>query len=395
MSGVEKLWARCTNCNRCEWNAIHIKNNLICKGCKQTVDLYRPRRRVRVVEGSQGDEFYDANSDVEADGPQQPHPVGILKPRSMSPQARGGGKGGKGASPKFFLQQALSATTDANLQKDIQNQIDKLTQSEKEQPVLSHVEALRRADGAQRNAEHIHTQAVAAVMRLRGNLAAAEAKETAAARALAEAEDTRRLAARALAQAEGVTTESQPEQENNQKFINVQWDESFFNNLEALDCTPTEKEALQELHQQLQGVKQHLEGKETEIQTWLADMQRHREAIEARMAKKRKTEPPAEGDPTHAAAGLGEASKESAPKEASQEAAPPAAGPPPGAPGNRWGRKLGEPEGGFQRERVRQGEEQAYRRRGGQAVARQVPGGTAQGQGDRQGLGAHSRSYFP
>ena len=86
------------------------------------------------------------------------------------------------------------------------------------------MEALRRAYGAKRNAEHAHEQIVAAVVRLRGNLAAAETKERTAARALAETEEARRFAAQALVRAEGAgpSAPTAPDDGADKKMINVQ-----------------------------------------------------------------------------------------------------------------------------------------------------------------------------
>ena len=104
------------------------------------------------------------------------------------------------------------------------------------------------------------------------------------------------------------------------KMINVQWDESFFANLGALEATEEERKALNGLHDQLKSVREHLQGKESEIQEWLRTIQKHRTDIEERMAKKRKQEPPAAEAGGGGAAGA-----------AGEPAAQPAAQPAPGA----------------------------------------------------------------
>eukprot|EP00959_Pyramimonas_sp_CCMP1952_P164184 3432599-Pyramimonas_sp.AAC.1 len=71
----------------------------------------------------------------------------------------------------------------------------------KNEPSLA--EALRRAEGVCKDAEHRHSQQVSHVLRLRKQLSVAEEKETAAARAVAEATMARKAAAQAVAHAEG------------------------------------------------------------------------------------------------------------------------------------------------------------------------------------------------
>eukprot|EP00959_Pyramimonas_sp_CCMP1952_P129681 2711998-Pyramimonas_sp.AAC.1 len=64
----------------------------------------------------------------------------------------------------------------------------------------------------------MHEQAVNSVFRLRGNLAAAEQKEAAAATALAEALAARRAATAALAKAEGIGPEDDKSKQDGKLF---------------------------------------------------------------------------------------------------------------------------------------------------------------------------------
>ena len=101
--------------------------------------------------------------------------------------------------------------------------------------------------------------------------------------------------------------------------ISVQWDETFFANLGDLEATEEERKALYGLHGQLKTVREHLQGKESEIQERLRTVQKHKTDIEERMAKKRKQAPPAaEAGGGGAAGAAGEPS--------AQPAAPPAPG---------------------------------------------------------------------
>eukprot|EP00959_Pyramimonas_sp_CCMP1952_P099772 2086230-Pyramimonas_sp.AAC.1 len=94
---------------------------------------------------------------------------------------------------------------DQNLQGTLKQQLQRLSKDAAAAvTVTSPVETLRLADGAFRNASHLHEQAVASVLRLRASLKAAEEKETMAAYKLAEAREAKANAAQALAVAEGV-----------------------------------------------------------------------------------------------------------------------------------------------------------------------------------------------
>eukprot|EP00959_Pyramimonas_sp_CCMP1952_P435570 9120698-Pyramimonas_sp.AAC.1 len=75
MATAQKRWTRCESCNRCEWNTILRRQNLVCSGCKFKVKLFRPRGRVQFDESQDEDGFYDADSGNEsesASGPGQP-----------------------------------------------------------------------------------------------------------------------------------------------------------------------------------------------------------------------------------------------------------------------------------------------------------------------------------
>ena len=99
----------------------------------------------------------------------------------------------------------MATAKDPKLQADLQAQLDKAGQETTENtPKVSVSGEFRRADGVWRDAEHRYQQSVSNVVRLRSNLAAAEAKEKAAAMALAEAADAELQAAQAVAKAEGV-----------------------------------------------------------------------------------------------------------------------------------------------------------------------------------------------
>ncbi|CAK0857585.1 unnamed protein product, partial [Prorocentrum cordatum] len=282
MAGVHKLWSGCSQCQTCEWNAALLRRQLACSKCGNTVEFYRGRKRgVRFASAESDDEqFHDATGDSEGEGVQlrKPVPPGILKKGATA-----GGKGGKGSRPT-----AEPAGHGA-------------TQSTR----------TRRA--------------VANVARPRGNLAAAEAKEQA-----------KKAAATALARAEGAQDcgASAPG-ERERKMSNVEWDEGFFSNLDELGATEGEKEALEELKGQMQQAKSHLEGKEAEIQAWLAKMAEHKKTISERLAKKRKStegsEQPqateAPGEATGPAAGSGPP-----PTAAAPGPAPPGSS---GAPGTK------------------------------------------------------------
>ncbi|CAK0831305.1 unnamed protein product, partial [Prorocentrum cordatum] len=220
-------------------------------------------------ESQDEDGFFDADSGNESEsvpGPGQPAPPGILR-RAPSPN-RASGKGYKdGGDARHHLRQALAAVTDPVVKKDLEMQIAKLNLAADTEPELGVVEALRRADGAKRNAEHIHEQAVAAVLRIRSNLAAAEGKEATTAINLAKAVDARKVAALAVTEAEGLGGTPLAAEASEKKILNAEWDETFFGSIDGLDATPEEKAALLTLKQQ-----------------------EHRRIIEERAAKKRKAE---------------------------------------------------------------------------------------------------------
>ena len=311
VAGGQRYWSRCTECETCEWNSVLARRNYLCKKCGAEVEPYSPpRRRGQRVHfggpeeefggGSDAEGFYDATSGSESERPPQPRPPGILKKGGP-----GGGKGGKGTSVKSLLAQAHAAATDDTLKADLKAQLDKLAKEEanRDGEKLTPAEAHRRADGAWRNAEHLHSRAVSSVIRLRSNLAAAEEKERSAAVHLAEMAEAKKVAATALAKAEGV--EGSPTNGAEKKIITLEWDEEFFKNLEALDTTGEEKQALEELRTQLEGAKQHLTGKGADIQAWLEKMQEHKKTIEERARKKRRAD---DGEGTATAATPGAAS---------------------------------------------------------------------------------------
>jgi hypothetical protein len=141
----------------------------------------------------------------------EPKPAGVWAgDQTTTGDGAAAGKKGKdkGASVHELLLQAIAATKKPKLQSDLHAHLDKLGEENTSVNQKSSVsEEFRRADGCWRGAEHRHQQAVAHVVRLRSNLAAAKEKERAAARALAEAAGVQLKAAQAIAKAEGVQVE--------------------------------------------------------------------------------------------------------------------------------------------------------------------------------------------
>ncbi|CAK0819366.1 unnamed protein product, partial [Prorocentrum cordatum] len=55
-----KLWSRCQQCRKCEWNHLIVKNGSCCSGCGAPVTLYKRQspagRHVHVEDETRGDE---------------------------------------------------------------------------------------------------------------------------------------------------------------------------------------------------------------------------------------------------------------------------------------------------------------------------------------------------
>eukprot|EP00959_Pyramimonas_sp_CCMP1952_P173784 3631379-Pyramimonas_sp.AAC.1 len=92
---------------------------------------------------------------------------------------------------------------------------------------------MQQADGAWRDANNRHQQAVASALRLEKNLAAARDKEANLSKLVAETAFTRAQAAAAVATVEGVSVSSAAMEDK--KPFDVVWDEDLFNNLDQLE----------------------------------------------------------------------------------------------------------------------------------------------------------------
>ena len=274
----QELWTRCTSCRSCEWNSLIVMNKMKCSKCKVELKLFKPQGRAKSVsftKEEEDDDFFECWDGSEG------HP----RTRSVSPGRKGrsrerSGKGDGGVTN--LLQQALQATGDSTLQAALTMQISRLgAESEASASNVTPVEALKRADGIFRNVEHMHEQQVQSVLRLRSNLAAAELKEQSLALRMAEADQAKKTATIALTKAEGVDTDGP-------KLFKLQWDDTFFDQIDGEDATPQELADIQRLKDEFQSVKEHFEGKEKQVAEWVEKTRLLKDQLAERKAKKRK-----------------------------------------------------------------------------------------------------------
>ena len=228
MSGLaEKLWSRCASCQKCEWNHKLATSGRICSGCGDKVNLCTPKKKKKVSFNNEDEDFFDAHSGDEGGV------GGESRNRSTSPGGKGG-KGGRGGSQhvRALLQQAATAAAaDPELKAVLEGKVAQLTAKMEQESVTRETpgEALKRSEGAVRNAEHLHEQAVGSVLRLRSKLAAAETKEKEAAKTLAEALAAKKSSTLAMARAEGLSALPAAEVEaKRDNLFTIEWDEKFF-----------------------------------------------------------------------------------------------------------------------------------------------------------------------
>ncbi|CAK0819365.1 unnamed protein product, partial [Prorocentrum cordatum] len=156
-----KLWSRCQQCRKCEWNHLIVKNGSCCSGCGAPVTLYKRQspagRHVHVEDETRGDEGKPGGK---GDGCQQDG----RRPRSHPKKGRRHGTQGAASdtSAIHLLEQAAQATADAALQAALMAQIEQIRSKAEadSEASVSQAEAPRRADGAWKTAEHHHNQCV-------------------------------------------------------------------------------------------------------------------------------------------------------------------------------------------------------------------------------------------
>ncbi|CAK0814745.1 unnamed protein product, partial [Prorocentrum cordatum] len=185
-----------------------------------------------------------------------------------------------------LLRTAIAAATDPVLKATLEAELAKLLPQQTTAPTASSVEHARRADAALRDAETKHDQAVKSVVRLRGALAAAEAKEATAAQALVVATAARKEAVMHLAAAEGVGAEAAGGAGGPK--LNLSWDEKLFDDLEGFE--EGEKQAMMKLSK-------------AEIKKWLEKAAEVKATVNERLRKKRRAEPAVEEEPSQAPVG--------------------------------------------------------------------------------------------
>ncbi|CAK0807309.1 unnamed protein product, partial [Prorocentrum cordatum] len=234
-----------------------------------------------------------------------------------------------------LLQQVVQKSESAALKAAVSQELSKLLAKGPETTAPGgEAEAVRRANGAWRDADTKHSQAVAAVVRLQDSLAIAIDKEVQAAQVLAQAEKAKRAAVEALARVEGIMSSSvtakdaSPVVEGTPSF-RISWNEALFQGLDDLECEDEEREQLRLVHTQLQELQATLSAKEADIQAMLEKAAVVRKEVEERNKKKRKTgmgegqAAPGGGEPTAPpapAAGSG-ATAEAPPADADHAAA--------------------------------------------------------------------------
>ncbi|CAK0819364.1 unnamed protein product, partial [Prorocentrum cordatum] len=158
---MSKLWSRCQQCRKCEWNHLIVKNGSCCSGCGAPVTLYKRQspagRHVHVEDETRGDEGKPGGK---GDGCQQDG----RRPRSHPKKGRRHGTQGAASdtSAIHLLEQAAQATADAALQAALMAQIEQIRSKAEadSEASVSQAEAPRRADGAWKTAEHHHNQCV-------------------------------------------------------------------------------------------------------------------------------------------------------------------------------------------------------------------------------------------
>ncbi|CAK0886259.1 unnamed protein product, partial [Prorocentrum cordatum] len=182
-----------------------------------------------------------------------------------------------------LLQQVAAKTESAALKSMVSAELAKLQATGTSEVIVSgmEAEAVRRATGAWRDADHKHSQAVAAVVRLQDNLATAVEKEVQAAKILAQAEKAKRAATEALARAEGISSAS-----------------SATDSAAGGVTQPKLKDRLQELQSTLRA-------KEADIQVMLGKAAAVRKEVDDRLAKKRKKSVKEQTAPEGGSGGVG------------------------------------------------------------------------------------------
>ncbi|CAK0819360.1 unnamed protein product, partial [Prorocentrum cordatum] len=146
---MSKLWSRCQQCRKCEWNHLIVKNGSCCSGCGAPVTLYKRQspagRHVHVEDETRGDEGKPGGK---GDGCQQDG----RRPRSHPKKGRRHGTQGAASdtSAIHLLEQAAQATADAALQAALMAQIEQIRSKAEadSEASVSQAEAPRRADGA-------------------------------------------------------------------------------------------------------------------------------------------------------------------------------------------------------------------------------------------------------
>ena len=224
-------YSTCKGCGQSECNDLLLGRDHKCGRCGRKVKLYEPRRNKEVSGGS--------DSVSKAAGSESPDVLPLLK-------------------------KSLAAAQDPSLRATLEAQIHNIQQQKQSEGDV--VGSLKRADGAWRDANNRHTQAVQTVVRLEKSLAAAKEKEVRLAREVAQADLLRKQAAEILAAKEGLSAPKANSQEAAaSKPFAVVFDEELFKNVDELECDPAQRDSLKQMHTELLNMQTNLDAKAQEV----------------------------------------------------------------------------------------------------------------------------------